>query len=134
MKRKLITAVATLWASATLAHTHLQASAPADKSKVAAPQAIELHFSEAARLTALTLQQGGGEAKPLMLPAKAAKDITVPVGTLAPGEYTVNWRVASTDGHVMNGTFGFTVVVAGTPAAAPAVPAAPAHDHAGHQH
>jgi len=130
MKRMLITAATMLWASATLAHTHLHATSPADKGRVTAPQAIELHFSEAARLTALTLQQGRGEAKPLAVPAKAAKDLSVPVGTLAPGDYTVSWRVASDDGHVMSGSFAFTVVAAG----APATPVAPAPDHAGHQH
>lgn len=131
MNRILIATAAMLWASAAMAHTHLHASVPADKSKVAAPEAIELHFSDAARLTALTLQQGNAAPKSLSVPSKAAKDISVPVKGLGPGAYTVSWRVASEDGHVMSGNFSFTVVAAGAPAA---TPAAPAHDHAQHQH
>jgi len=100
-----------LIASATaVAHTHLESSVPADKSRVKAPTAIKLHFSEAAKLTALTLQKGKEAAvavKPL--PAAMAADISVPLPALADGEYVANWRVASDDGHVMSGKFAFTV-------------------------
>lgn len=131
MNRILIAAATMLWASAAMAHTHLHSSAPADKSKVAAPKAIVLHFSDAARLTALTLQQGNSAPKSLNVPTKAAKEVSVPASDLAPGEYKVSWRAASEDGHVVSGNFTFTVVPAGTPAATPATPA---QDHAQHQH
>jgi len=92
------------------AHTHLEGSVPADKSRVAAPAAIELHFSGAARVTALTLQKGSEEPVALKsLPTKAAADVSVPVSRLAAGDYVVNWRVVGDDGHVMSGKFGFTV-------------------------
>lgn len=122
-----------LAAGAAQAHTRLESSAPADKSKVKAPQAIELHFNEPARLTSLTLQQGTAAAKSLAVPAKTAKDIAVPVSGLTAGEYKVAWRIASADGHVMSGSFAFTVDPAAPSPAA--TPAAPAHDHgAMHQH
>jgi copper resistance protein C len=117
-----------LVASAAQAHTHLESSIPADKSKVAAPVEIVLHFSEAAHVTAMTLQQGTSPAKALTpLPTKASQHVAVPVKGLVAGEYTVNWRVAGEDGHVMSGKFAFTV----DPAAAPAKPAMqmPMHDH-----
>lgn len=106
-----IVALSLLAAAATAqAHTQLEGSVPADKSHVKAPTAIELHFSAAAKLTALTLQKGTEAAQPIKpLPAKAAADISVPVPTLAPGDYVVNWRVASGDGHVMSGRFAFVV-------------------------
>jgi copper transport protein len=47
-------------------------------------------------------------ATPVVL--KTGMKVTVPIGTLPPGGYTVRWRVVSTDdGHVTNGayTFGF---------------------------
>jgi copper resistance protein C len=91
------------------AHTHLESSVPADKSKVAAPTEIVLNFNEAARVTAMTLQQGTSPAKALPLPAKAAQHVVVPVTGLAAGEYTVTWRVAGEDGHIMSGKFAFTV-------------------------
>ena len=64
---------------------------------------------EVARATALTLQQGAATTKNLTLPAKAAKDLSVPVSGLTAGDYTVNWRVVGEDGHVMSGKFSFTV-------------------------
>ncbi len=82
-------------AVAAQAHVHLVSSAPADKSRVQAPAAIELHLSEAARLTALTLRKGEDAAVPVKpLPTKAAAHISVPLpgtgygdlrGELAPG-------------------------------------------------
>lgn len=119
------------------AHTHLASSVPADKSRVKAPAAIELHFSDAAKLTALTLQKGNEAAQPVKsLPTAAAADLSVPMPALTPGDYTVNWRVAGDDGHVMSGKFGFTV----DPAAAAATAKAPARQGANkasqaeHQH
>lgn len=110
-----------LAANAAQAHTHLESSIPSNGSKVAAPTAIELRFSGAARVTALTLQQTGVAAKALApLPATATKVVSVPVSGLAAGSYTVTWRVAGEDGHVMSGTFQFTVDPMAPAAAAPA--------------
>ena len=107
------------FATTALAHTHLQGSVPADKSRVAAPAAIELNFSEAARVTALTLQKGSEEPVALKgLPAKAAAQVSVPVTQLSAGDYVVTWRVVGDDGHVMSGKFGFTVDPAAHAAAA----------------
>jgi len=112
--------------TAAFAHTALRSSAPADKSRVRAPAAIELHFSEAARITALTVQKGKEAAVAIKpLPDKAAKDISVPAPMLAAGDYVVDWRAASEDGHVMSGKFGFTV----DPAAPAQKSAAPADQH-----
>lgn len=118
MKLRLLTLSALMAvAAAAQAHTHLEASVPADKSRVQAPGAIELHFSEAARLTSLTLQKGKEAAQPLKpLPSKAAAKLSVPVEALSAGEYVVNWRVAGDDGHVMTGKFAFTVDPAAKPA------------------
>jgi methionine-rich copper-binding protein CopC len=123
-----------LAATLAQAHTNLESSVPADNSKLAAPAAIELHFSEAARVTALTLQQGTAAAKPLKpLPAKAAQHVSVPVTGLTAGEYTVNWRVAGEDGHVMSGKFSFTVDVSAPAAAKPSIGKKPAGSSE-HQH
>jgi methionine-rich copper-binding protein CopC len=92
------------------AHTQLQTSVPTDKSRVQAPAVIELRFSEPALLTALTLQKGKDAATTIKdLPAKASAHFAVPVPKLAAGDYVVNWRAASDDGHVMSGKFAFTV-------------------------
>jgi methionine-rich copper-binding protein CopC len=93
------------------AHSHLKESAPAEGSTVkAAPENITLTFSEAARLTALTIQKDGGdEQKVTPLPSESAMKISVPAPKLAPGKYTVNWRVVSADNHIMSGKLHFTV-------------------------
>lgn len=127
--RRLALSLLLATAATAQAHTHLESSAPADRSRVAAPAAIELQFSEAAKLTALSLQKGKEAAKPLQpLPADAAKKLSVPTPGLTAGDYVVNWRVVSNDGHVMSGKFAFTVDPA-APAAKPAPAGASEHHH-----
>ena len=132
-----LTLLMTAAAGTAQAHTHLEGSVPADKTRVRAPAAIELHFSEAAKLTALTLQKGKDAEQPIKpLPTKAAANLSVPIPALTPGDYVVSWRVAGDDGHVMSGKFGFTV-----DPAAPATAAKPSmhegmkmddHEHMDH--
>jgi copper resistance protein C len=117
MKRRLVIWPMLLVAGAAQAHTHLLGSVPANKSRVVAPKSIELHFSAAARLTALSLQQGSAAPKPVALPTQVAKDLSVALPVMAAGDYVVNWRVAGKDGHVMSGKFGFTIA---TPVPPPA--------------
>ena len=93
------------------AHAHLTAAVPADGSAGKAPEHIVLSFSEAARITAMTLQRDGEEPRKLTsLPAEKAARITVPLPKLAPGRYTLSWRVVGEDSHVVPGTLHFTVV------------------------
>ena len=93
------------------AHAHLTAAVPAEGSTGEAPEHIVLSFSEAARITALTLQREGEEPHKLSpLPAEVAARITVPVPRLSPGKYTLSWRVVGADGHVVPGVLHFTVL------------------------
>jgi copper resistance protein C len=93
------------------AHAHLTAAVPADGSAGKAPEHIVLTFSEAARLTVMTLQREGEESRQLTpLPAQMAARITVPLPRLLPGKYTLGWRVVSADGHVLPGQLHFTVL------------------------
>jgi methionine-rich copper-binding protein CopC len=95
------------------AHAHLTAAVPADGSVGKAPEHIVLTFSEAARLTAMTLQREGEEPRRLTpLPTEMTTRLTVPLPRLSPGRYTVSWRVVSDDGHVVPGAVHFTVVEA----------------------
>src|SRR6266852_7011174 len=93
------------------AHAHLQKSSPADGSVITtSPANLVLNFSEAARLTALSIQKGSEpEQKLKPLPTTAAQQISVPLPPLTPGTYSVNWRVVSDDGHVMSGALHFTL-------------------------
>lgn len=114
MKRLLsITSVAILLSfGAAQAHTHLESSMPADQAVLASsPMEIMLHFSEATRLTALTIQkEGETEQKKIATPhAGASAAVTIPLEPLSPGKYTVNWRAVGGDNHVMSGALQFSV-------------------------
>jgi copper resistance protein C len=107
----LATSVACLLVNAAQAHAHLEKSTPADGSTLAAaPAAIEMTFSEAARLTALWIQ---GDQKPKQvikdLPAVVDKTLRIALPRLAPGAYTLTWRAVAADGHVSSGAVHFTI-------------------------
>jgi len=92
------------------AHAHLTAAVPSEGSAGKAPEHIVLSFSEAARITAMTLQREGEEPRKLAPPAEVAARITVPLPKLLSGRYTLSWRVVSDDGHIVPGTLHFTVL------------------------
>ncbi len=94
------------------AHTHLKSSMPADKAVLsAAPKQVMLHFSEATRLTAVTIQKDGDKKETTLtgLPKQAAADVTLPVEIAEPGTYKLTWRAIGGDNHVMSGSIQFTV-------------------------
>ena len=109
------------------AHTHLKEATPADKSVVnAAPTSLVLKFSEAAKVTALTLHhEGAPDQKLTPSPQGASAQFTAALPKLLPGKYSVDWRVVSDDGHIMSGQLSFTF----DPQATPSAGKAPAHDH-----
>lgn len=114
MKRLLAASAVAMFLSLGVAqaHTHLESSMPADGAVVAAaPGEIMLHFSEATRLTSLTLhKEGDKEPKSVAaLPKTASKAVTVPVAGLTAGKYQVQWRAIGGDNHVMTGKLQFTV-------------------------
>lgn len=113
------------------AHTHLKEATPADKSVVnTAPSSVVLKFSEAAKVTALTLHKDGeAEQKLTASPDSASTQVTAALPKLSPGKYAVDYRVVSNDGHIMKGQLTFTF----DPQATPSAGKAPAHEHA-HQH
>jgi len=96
------------------AHAHLRSSIPADASTLsAAPSRLELNFSEAALVTAASIQEAGGTARQLTpLPTRAATRVSLALPALAPGTYVVSWRVVSADGHIMPGKIHFTIAPA----------------------
>ena len=94
------------------AHAHLEKATPADNAVLsAAPAKVVLEFSEAARLTALSIKKDGENVgtKLQPLPKEAAATLTMPLTTLTPGKYIVDWRVVGDDNHVMSGKLHFEV-------------------------
>ena len=98
--------------TATWAHAALTGSDPADKSRVTAPQKVELVFDESVQLTSLTLQHGKEPAQTLPVPLPSDYGFSVPLPQLAPGDYVIGWSVVSDDTHVSKGRIHFTVVAA----------------------
>jgi methionine-rich copper-binding protein CopC len=106
--------VLVMFAVSANAHAHLQKSNPADNSVIAtSPSNLVLNFTEAARLTVLSIQKDEEPKQTLKpLPTTAAQQISVPLPPLAPGTYSVTWRVVSDDGHMMAGSLHFTLTAA----------------------
>lgn len=95
---------------AASAHAHLQKASPADGSVITtAPSSLVLNFSEAARLTVISIQKDDQARQTLKAPTTSAQQISIPLPALTPGSYSVSWRAVSDDGHVMPGTLHFTL-------------------------
>ena len=94
------------------AHSPLASSSPADGDSVtAAPRTIEMTFRGTARLVRLALSGAlSGEVDlgdgHLMIEKQRH---TVSLPEIRPDEYEVRWRALSADGHVVKGSFSFTV-------------------------
>ena len=111
---RLVALVLLLSTATAQAHAHLTRSDPAEGSRLPAPARIVLDFSEAARLTSLTLQRESAEPGKLALPADAAARLSIPLPHLSAGSYTLRWRALGTDGHITSGVVHFSVLETGT--------------------
>lgn len=97
------------------AHAHLKSSTPADKSTLkASPSELDLIFSEAVNLKFSGVKVTGPDkagvktGEPMLM--DNGTTLMVPVSDrLAPGGYTVEWHVLSTDGHKTTGSLTFIV-------------------------
>ncbi len=100
-----------LFALPAQAHTYLSESIPADEAVVnVAPAEIVLGFSEAVRLTAVSIRDGDGAEQALEpLPSETGERFVVGVSDLSPGDYVVSWRAVGADTHIVSGEFRFTI-------------------------
>lgn len=99
-----------------LFHAALLRSTPAANAKLSkAPKDIRLVFSEEVvpSLSRMTLIDLAGDSTKLKV-TNDPHDVRTLVGAISPalasgGRYSVSWRVVSADGHVVDGTFSFSV-------------------------
>lgn len=93
------------------AHSELRATSPADGARGPAPAELRLRFNEAAQVTLWRLRDGSGAELPLARPRDATPRIehSARPPALPPGEYQVEWRAISADGHPIRGQYRFTV-------------------------
>jgi copper resistance protein C len=106
-----IAVAAVLSAATALAHGTLLSSIPANGATVSTPKSLSLTFTAELRLVTVRLVGADiDEALAVDKDAAPAKTFEVPLpATVAPGTYKVNWRAAGDDGHIMSGSFAFTV-------------------------
>lgn len=109
-----ITLAFALGASSALAHSFLVDATPSSKEHVASPpKTIKLRFGGGVEppYSKITIEspdgkvlgEGNGE-----VPGKP-RELTADAPDLAPGKYVVRYRVLSTDGHIVEGNYEFTV-------------------------
>jgi methionine-rich copper-binding protein CopC len=96
-------------------HMALVRSEPAaDSTVTTAPTSLRLYWTQAPKLpvTVTRLTNAANQAVALgsvKADEKDAKILVVPItGAVTPGVYTVTWRTAGDDGHILNGTYKFT--------------------------
>jgi methionine-rich copper-binding protein CopC len=111
---KLVAAAALVLALGSGAHAHslLLSSVPQAGAVVNGASAVSLRFNNRIekKLCQIRLVSPRGEAQALPVRTDGALDaLEAPLPTLAAGRYRVDWRVLSTDGHVVSGTFAFSV-------------------------
>ncbi|MER7272698.1 copper resistance CopC family protein [Micromonospora carbonacea] len=110
-------------AAPAAAHNSLAAATPAADTRLAEPPSeITVRFLQKLDpgLTTVVLSDATRRVVPTGAPVVAGTRATVAVaGTLPDGTYTVAYRVVSTDGHPVQGSYRFTVATAPAPASAP---------------
>jgi copper transport protein len=106
------------------AHALLASSDPAANAVVPTPPAkVTLTFTEQpdVRLSSIQVLDASGASRttgPAVAGTAEPDTLTVPVGPLADGVYTVAWRtVSAADGHAIAGSFAFSVGAATPPPA-----------------
>ena len=108
-----------------LAHTVLTASdPPADATLSAGPSRVSATFNEEPQtnFAAMTVVGPDGNLWSSGDSEVHGEVVSVAMRPLGPsGTYTVNYRVTSDDGHVVSGSWAFTVTVPSTGSPGPAV-------------
>lgn len=110
--------LATLTAPAASAHAARVATDPANGAALAAgPQRVSATFNERLQTTFAAMTVVGPDAN-LWSSGDAAVQgavVSVALRPLGPaGTYTINYRVTSADGHVVSGSWSFTLTTPGT--------------------
>lgn len=108
----LLAAFLTLWAVPAQAHDEMVSSNPADGDELdSAPGWLEMEFSA-------DLEQVGSQIEVLYdgqdvsageITVEGTKVTSALPDDLQPGDYTVKWRVVSSDGHPISGEYAFTL-------------------------
>lgn len=95
------------------AHARLVSATPAEKSTVVAPRVVTLTFSDRVAPAFSGFDVVSVDGAKAAVRTQVSQDGKTITGALArpltAGHYVVNWRIASTDGHRMTGSYDFVV-------------------------
>jgi methionine-rich copper-binding protein CopC len=93
------------------AHARLTRAEPAAGSNVKAPAAVTLEFTEnlEGAFSTIEVRNTKGERVDAGRASASGSRLQVKLKPLAPGRYTVRWRVLSVDTHRSEGNFSFDV-------------------------
>ena len=118
---------ATLTAQVAFAHAACVSAEPADNAVVTTgPERVSATFNDRLQTTfaAMTVVGPDGNMWSTGEPTVQGAVVGIGLRPLGPaGTYTVNYRVTSTDGHVVAGSWSFRLTVAGTGTPGPAAAA-----------
>lgn len=94
-----------------VAHTPVIATSPKNGSILkTTPPSIEINFRDPVRLTSIVaVETGKAERKLEFTPTDSAAKFTVTDPKLGDGRIEIQWKALSKDGHVIRGSFLFTI-------------------------
>jgi methionine-rich copper-binding protein CopC len=108
--------VVTVATSGAARHMRLTKSVPtADTTVTESPSVVQAWYSQQPEMAVSRLSLRGDGGAVDLGEARSGNDNSIVARVprpLAPGSYTVSWRTAGDDGHVVRGTFEFTVASA----------------------
>lgn len=106
-------AIVLMAAAPAAAHARLVSATPAEKSTVVAPRVVTLTFSDRVAPAFSGFDVVSVDGAKAAVRTQVSQDGKTITGALArpltAGRYVVNWRIASTDGHRMTGSYDFVV-------------------------
>lgn len=106
-------AVVLMAAAPAAAHASLVSATPAEKSTATAPRVVTLTFSDRVAPAFSGFDVVNAAGAKVAIRTQVSQDGRTITGALArplpAGGYVVNWRIASTDGHRMTGSYDFVV-------------------------
>jgi methionine-rich copper-binding protein CopC len=114
MRRVAHTIVLVLVAGVVLsAHLAVKKTTPAKGARLAAaPDHVQVWFTQEPDLAVSSLRLAGRSGAVKLGPVEHGGDRSLRArveATLSAGDYTVTWKTAGDDGHVMQGSFTFSV-------------------------
>ncbi len=122
--------IATMTAQVASAHAARVATDPADNAVLeTGPERVSATFNEQLQTTfaAMSVVGPDGNVWSAGDPAVRGAVVGIDLRPLGPaGNYTVNYRVTSADGHVVSGSWSFRLTVPGTGTPGPPAAGAPA--------